>query len=297
MNARDGNGAEAQQVTLAESGLEDLVVALLQQRPIVSVSGKEFILAQQNERRLFAYYARNRELWPRAKPVLANEIEQLLAALKNDRLDHSPKNLLRPIRKRRWRLRRIEAHRFGGLHRHCGSKGEPPDNFVLEIDRDVTLVGGFNGAGKTALQNVIIWCLTGKALRSQHMPDDVHEPMDVLWSQSEDEDDQKSIPSSLALPPIVPLPSAADLEMLSDKPKIDTWAELTFQDEEAGDICAVRRALTVTERGKIGMTVTGRQDLGLSDLAIEAGTLMFGVAANSVSPTKQAGSRSLAALF
>ena len=78
-----------------------------------------------------------------------------------------------------WTLRRVEAHRFGGLHRHCGLDGEDPEDFVVEVDRDVTLISGFNGAGKTALQNVIIWCLTGRALRSQHMPDEVHAPMDV----------------------------------------------------------------------------------------------------------------------
>ena len=67
-----------------------------------------------------------------------------------------------------WRLRRIEAHRIAGLHRHCGAQGEDPEDFALDIERDVTLISGFNGAGKTALQNVAIWCLTGKALRSQH---------------------------------------------------------------------------------------------------------------------------------
>ncbi len=83
----------------------------------------------------------------------------------------------------------------------------------------------------------------------------------------------------LALPPVVPVPSAADLEVLNDQPRIDTWARLTFHDERSDDICVVQRTLTVGTRGKISMTVTGLEDLGLPDLAVEAGTLMPGIAA------------------
>ena len=67
---------------------------------------------------------------------------------------------------------------------------------------------------------------------------------------------------------------------LTDQPKIDTWVKLTFHDEDSDNICIVQRALTVGVRGKIGMTVTGLEDLGLPDLAIEAGTLMPGIAAH-----------------
>ncbi len=41
----------------------------------------------------------------------------------------------------------------------------------------------------------------------------------------------------------------------------------------------MQRTLTVGTRGKISMTVTGLEDLGLPDLAVEAGTLMPGIAA------------------
>ena len=42
----------------------------------------------------------------------------------------------------------------------------------------------------------------------------------------------------------------------------------------------MQRALTVGTRGKISVTVTGLEDLGLPDLAVEAGTLMPGIAAH-----------------
>jgi hypothetical protein len=278
------NGASGEDdrapLKLVDCGLEELLAALLYRQPIVTPSeGEPFFLENDDSRRILSYYARNRQFWPRTKTVQVSEIEALLKAL-GDELPTKGKRTDTPavVRKRFWRLIRLEAHRFGGLHRHCGVRGEDPDDLVLEIERDVTLISGFNGAGKTALQNVIIWCLTGRALRSQHMPDEIHEPMDV-YSTGDDEEGQGSGPD-FVLPPIVPIPSAADLEILGDQPKVDTWAQLTFQDEESQDICVVRRALTIGARGKIGMTVTGLSDLGLPDLALEAGTLMPGIAAH-----------------
>jgi hypothetical protein len=266
---------------LMECGLEELLAALLGARPIVtSTEGELFALENDDARRILAYYARNRQLWPRAKAVQANEIDGLLRALGNDVPVEKRTGVEKgAIKKRLWRLRRVEAHRFGGLHRHCGVRGEDPEDLTLDIDRDVTLISGFNGAGKTALQNVIIWCLTGRALRSQHMPDEIHEPMDVYWAGDNEEDGQGR-ESEIALPPVVPIPSIANMEALSDQPKIDTWAQLTFEDEESQEICVVRRSLSVSVRNKIGMTIVGLQDLGLPDLAIEAGTLMPGVAAH-----------------
>lgn len=273
--------AELEPINLVDCGLEDVVAALLARQPIdTSADGAPFVLGNDNSRKIFAYYARNRNLWPQNKMVQATEIEEVLKALLSDPPACKETRTAEAKPVRQWKLRRVEAHRFAGLHRHCGAQGEDPEPFVLDIERDVTLISGFNGAGKTALQNVIIWCLTGKALRSQHMPDEIHEPMDVSLTVDEDEQDDGEAESELALPPVVPIPSGADLEALGDQPKIDSWAQLTFHEGGSGEICAVRRALTVSTRGKIGMTVTGLEELGIPDLAIEAGTLMPGIAAH-----------------
>ena len=234
-----------------------------------------------NSRRILSYYTRHRDLWPRAKTVQPREIEDILKALAEKAPAPKETKGAATAPKRLWRLRRLEAHRFAGLHRHCGTQGEDPEDFVLDIERDVTLISGFNGAGKTALQNVIIWCLTGKALRSQHMPDDVHEPMEVYRTPGDCDDEREgAAESGFALPPIVPIPSGAELEAVGDQPKIDTWAQLTFHAEGSNDICVVRRTLSVSERGKISMSATGLDDLGIPDVAIEAGTLMPGIAAH-----------------
>ena len=276
---QDGGAGGLTPINLVDCGLEDLVAALMYGQPIATPEGgPPFVLQNDNARRIMAYYTRRRDLWPRAKTVQAREIEEVLKALEEDPPAKKATETAGAAGKRLWTLRRVEAHRFGGLHRHCGADGEDPEDFVLEIDRDVTLISGFNGAGKTALQNVIIWCLTGRALRSQHMPDEVHEPMEVYRTGGDEEDGESE--SELALPPVVPIPSGTDLEVLNDQPKIDTWARLTFHDEGSDDICVVQRALTVGARGRIGMTVTGLEELGLPELAVEAGTLMPGIAAH-----------------
>ena len=274
----DGHSDGGVSVSLVDCGLEDLVAALLQQQPIAVPGGAPFVLRDDNARRILGHYAQNRHLWPRAKPVGGDEIEGVLQALDAplpvEAATRSPDTA-----KKKWRLTCIEAHRFAGLHRHCGPAGEDPDAFALDLDRDITLIRGFNGAGKTALQNVIVWCLTGRALRSQHMPDEIHEPMAVYWTGGRPVADGGNEPS-LALPPAVPIPSAAELESLRERAKVDTWAQLTFRDPDSDEVRVVRRRLTVGRRGKIGMAVDGLDELGLTDLAIEVGTLMPGIAAH-----------------
>ena len=278
-DSENGGAGGLTPINLIDCGLENLVTALLHGQPIATPEGgPPFVLENDNARRIFAYYTRHRDLWPRARLVQAREVEEVLKALEVEPPAKKATEAAGKAGKRLWTLRRVEAHRFGGLHRHCGADGEDPEDLVVEIHRDVTLISGFNGAGKTSLQNVIIWCLTGRALRSQHMPDEVHEPMEVYRAGGDEEDGASE--SKLALPPVVPVPSGADLEVLNDQPKIDTWAKLTFHDEGSDNICVVQRALTVSARGKISMTATGLKDLSLPNLAIEAGTLMPGIAAH-----------------
>ena len=53
-------------INLIDCGLEDLVTALLHGQPIaLPEGGPPFVLENDNTRRIFAYYARHRDLWPR----------------------------------------------------------------------------------------------------------------------------------------------------------------------------------------------------------------------------------------
>jgi hypothetical protein len=277
-DAEDGG-----ELRLEDSGLEDVVAALLAGAPIWRGEDTHpFIFSNPDSVKVFSFYAEHRDFWRRNRPVQATEVNNLLIALESVTPELTASSQRQEGEQKRWSLRRIEAHRFGGLHRHCGANGVDPDIFTLAIDKDITLIGGFNGAGKTALLSSVIWCLTGKALRSQHMPDEVHEPMPVYWAETDDDGEEGESPerSHISVPPVVPIPSGADLEALDDEPKCDTWVRLTFHEEDSGDQCNVTRRLIPRASGRVTMEVEGLDGLGLSQLAIEVGTLMPGVAAH-----------------
>ena len=68
--------AELEPINLVDCGLEDVVAALLARQPIAtSADGAHFVLDNDNSRKIFAYYARNRNLWPQRKTVRAAEID------------------------------------------------------------------------------------------------------------------------------------------------------------------------------------------------------------------------------
>lgn len=264
-------------VRLEDYSLDEIVQLLTAGTPVHRTKGSAFRLDTEDKRKVFAFYGRNRDLWPRNKSVQAKEVESVLKALEGQ-LPTAAHVLPRaggdkPI----WHLERVEVHRFGGLHRHLGPNGEDPDTFVFDLDKEITIISGFNGAGKTALLSAIIWCLTGKALRSQHMPHEVHEPMAVERSANADGTQEAESQPEIAIPPIVPIPSAENLAKLGDSPKLDTRVSLTFRRPDTGEIRRVKRRLD-TAGTKLVAPVEGLDGLGLSVLAIEAGTLMPGVA-------------------
>ncbi len=254
-------------IQLENCSLDEVVIALLSETPIGGRSIENFTLPNSDSLKLFAYYTRHRDLWPRNGQVQGPEINGLLEALDSE-LPQTSRATRRtagacPV----WNLR---------LHRHCGPAGEDPEPFVLEIDKDLTLISGFNGAGKTALLSSVIWCLTGKALRSQHMPDEVHDPMTVEWL--EDGAETEYVERNFTVPPIVPIPSGSNLEVLGDQPRLDTWVRLTFVNASSGEIRSVTRRLVTQSSQRITMAVEGLAELGLTQPALEVGTLMPGIA-------------------
>ncbi|WP_342640473.1 ATP-binding protein [Rhodoligotrophos ferricapiens] len=266
-------------IRLEDYSLDEVVRLLTAGVPVHRANEDAFRLDTDDKRKAFAFYGRNRDLWPRNRTVQAKEVEGLLTALEAELPAATARTSrsagARPI----WHLERVEAHRFGGLHRHLGPNGEDPDDFVLDINREITLVSGFNGAGKTALLSAVIWCLTGKALRSQHMPHEVHEPMAVEWTADSEAIGEGDNRPEIAIPPIVPIPSAENLEKLADQPKLDTWVRLTFKREDTAEIRSVTRRVQVSGK-KLTAPVEGLDALGIPALALEVGTLMPGVAAH-----------------
>ncbi|MDS0793277.1 ATP-binding protein [Burkholderia pseudomultivorans] len=267
---------------LEASTLDEIVDALSSGRPIVlPQNAGSFVLDSEDARVAFRFYASRRNLWLQQKQLSTREVDELLQALKLPKpatpsASASVSTLVRP----RWRITQVRVHRFAGLHRHCAAEGLAPDILTLNLERDVTCIWGFNGAGKTALQSAIMWCLTGKAHRSQHKPAEVHEPIaaEILSPSVEDDQTLAAAEQSLRLPPIVPLPSTADLVTLQEKPCCDTWVELSLR-ESSGQEAVVRRELKRGDRGAFQVQSAGLEQLGLPQWAIEAGTLMPAIAA------------------
>lgn len=268
---------EQSPLELESSTLEEIVEALSWGRPIALPESTDSFLLAEDARVAFRFYASRRELWASQKQLSGAEVDQLLHALETPQAGAPREHAnVSTLKRPRWRIVQVRVHRFAGLHRHCDATGQAPDIVSLELDRDVTCVWGFNGAGKTALQSAIMWCLTGQAHRSQNKPSSVHQPISVELIQPSDEDPSE-VASAIALPPIVPLPSAEDLVVLQDKPAVDTWVELTLR-EHSGREVVVRRELKLGPRGAVTTPVSGIEELGLPQLAIEAGTLMPAIA-------------------
>lgn len=101
-----------------------------------------------------------------------------------------------------WRLLKIVAHRFAGLQAYC-TEGEASSDFVFEPSRPITIFEGGNGSGKTSLTNAAIWCLTGKLLRPQRLPDSGEAGFDYEMERGEAED-----PSQHKISAVTPLPTA-----------------------------------------------------------------------------------------
>lgn len=267
---------------LESSTLDEIVDALSSGRPIaLPQNAGDFLFNSDDAQTAFRFYASRRDLWPQQKQLSGKEVDDLLQALESPQpVTRSTQVVASALKRPRWRITQIRAHRFAGLHRHCDTKGLAPDPLTLDLDRDVTCIWGFNGAGKSALQSAIMWCLTGQAHRSQHKPAEVHEPIKVEMLSVADEGDPASIDAvrSLPLPPIVPLPTAADLVTLQEKPACDTWVELTLR-EHSGQEVVVRRELKRSTKGALSVQSAGLEQLGLPQWAIEAGTLMPAIAA------------------
>ena len=69
-DSEEGGASGLMPINLIDCGLEDLVAALLHGQPIaIPAGGPPFFLENDNARRIFAYYTRRRDLWPRAKTV------------------------------------------------------------------------------------------------------------------------------------------------------------------------------------------------------------------------------------
>lgn len=259
--------------------LNEVIQHLVAGDALLVAGDEEFSLPLADSRAILAFYNQDRRtFWnPDRDPTIQDgEIDRILGAL--DKPLKAVETVSRlPATAQKWRLVKVKAHRFRGLHRHCAEAGADPLPFELEFSADISLFRGFNGAGKTSLVSAICWCLTGLGHRSQGLPSPLHEPIQVQVQDGDGESDATG--KGFLLPVIVPVPTETELVAVDGSPKVDTWVRLTFRSLVDGREVEVERRLEREGKRGFKTTATGLEKLGLSDLALQVGTLMPGIAA------------------
>jgi hypothetical protein len=262
---------------LSDLTLDEVVLHLIAGDVLRASDAEEFSIPHADSRAILAFYNQDRRTYwnPDKDPTIQDgEIDRVLDAMDKP-LKAVVTDARAPLTIQKWRLIKVTAHRFRGLHRHCADAGGDPHPFEVEFSADVSLFRGFNGAGKTSLVSAICWCLTGYGHRSQGLPSALHEPIKVqVQNDTGDATDR-----GFDLPAIVPIPTEKELVAVDGVPKVDTWVRLTLRSLIDGrDVEVERRLERVGKRG-FKTTPTGLDKLGLSDLALHVGTLMPGIAA------------------
>lgn len=265
-------------INIADLTLDEVVLHLAAGNALQVSGGADFSLPLQDSRAILAFYNQSRQAyWNPDKDtnILDGEIDRLLEALDKPAKVTAPET--RPASQpRRWQMVGITAHRFRGLHRHCDDKGAAPEPFTLDLSRHVTLFRGFNGAGKTSLISAICWCLTGFWHRSQGLPSPLHAPITVQVANTGGAGHPNT---TFELPPIVPIPTESELLAVDGQPQADTWVRLKFRSLDDGREVEVERRLERDGKKSFKTSAIGLENLRLSELALQVGTLMPGIAA------------------
>ena len=139
--------------------LDSLIADLVSGRGVMTGSDNLFTLPDENTRAALDWY---RKKGPSA--WAANVIGTLCDDLVDAVFETPPELPFLPARPanagaRRLILKRLEAHRFAGLHKF-GTPTAAPPNYVKEFSAPLTLFEGMNGSGKTSLANAI-WPAAG----------------------------------------------------------------------------------------------------------------------------------------
>lgn len=242
------------------------------------IASKSILLGNDEHFQIDNNHTRNALAWYRDKGVPAwtsNVTAAAAEALVDATIDETP---LGPFlsssgggeaQKKSWFLTKVEAHRFAGLHTY-GTPRKPPENYVFDVESDITLFEGRNGSGKTSLLNAIVWGLTAELLRPQRKPEAGDVDFDCVVGSTDDDRTQHRIT------PLTPLPDVSQYRPDKEWVPSDTWVELTFQDQN-GQIAVVRREQSRSSRGKVKESVSGLDDLAIDPISFRIGSTMPGL--------------------
>ncbi|MDP8256531.1 MAG: AAA family ATPase [Candidatus Alcyoniella australis] len=262
--------------SITRHSIESLLDELVSGRAITDEYGQDFQLNSPAARAVLDWYRTHPQNWSGninsdiAKD-LADSIDLQPPTLPP--LPEAPSRTKGPI----FRLLSVKAHRFAGIHRY-GKPNEPPKDFEFEFDpnRQVLLIEGSNGSGKTSILSAICWALTGKVFRSQREPESVDDKrMLVSLENSVTSTSDDAIKCEVR--PITPMPSAEVLQEKSQEPIcLDTSVELTFG-RQNGKKIVVRRAYKQNSAGRVQVVTSGIEDLGIDQMSLNIGTAMPGL--------------------
>lgn len=232
----------------------------------VGSAGESFSLPDPASRAVLGWYARNRLKWagnvtlPDIEAIVASPAQTLPTTATTAVPSARPHSL--------FTLTRIQAHRFAGIHLY-GTEKQAPEDFDYHLSPGVTLLEGYNGAGKTSILNAVVWCLTGMLLRPQRAPEkgDQEFNFDLLHHG-------ESQASSYKLAPVTPIPPASMAKLDNAVVPVDTWVELTLCEASTGQLHKVRRTQTRTTRGKLEENPPNFAALGLDSQALRIGTVI-----------------------
>lgn len=229
-------------------------------------SGNQLLSLNNGARSILSWYWNNQSSWTKnlSSAVVQGVIDSLDTAAPNLEPASSASGI---GEKKLLTLIKLEAHRFAGIHAY-GSENRAPENFILEPNKPITMFEGANGSGKTSLMNAIIWCLTGEIIRPQRPP----ERGDVEFEIEIERDEGASTHN---IPPVTPMPRSRIYVPGSENDiPVDTWVELTFEDQNKNVLPAIRRSLSRTNRGKIQETIPDLTALGIDPISFRIGTTM-----------------------
>jgi len=264
------NSDSGSSIPLYAHTLDTICDELVSGRSIPLGDGNELKLNSIESRAIFNWYYKNRNKWSGQ-----NRIEDVKSIVEHLKIQppKKPVTLTKAQKKEisKIHLKKIHVHRFGGIHKY-GDEHNCPEDFEYEFQKPITLIQGDNGSGKTSLVNAIVWCLTGHIYRTQRLPEKMEDEIEIT---TEDTNQQEILKTCTA---ITPIPEGKMLQSIRDKKLLlDTWVELTFEDNTGKEVAKVRRTISRTTRGKLKIDVTGIDELGLDPVALEVGTKMAGM--------------------